>query len=312
MASPKNPTLLAQYVTGGDRSLKDWHLFLRRVTFAAALVLMAASIVSLHWACQLIGLWEPVAWVVPLAMECGMAAVASTATTIRKDPKPGQETGGYYISLWVIFSFVMLLAQGSNIGHALVTVANNDTLPPVIPSWIVYTFACVFAALFPLGGTLFVHVSGFLRAHGTGARWIEDDAEVVYVQAAPGQAAQPARAPRPAPARTQPAPARAPESTERAPRADAPAPARASSNTPEQERARVVFDRMVLERPHERPDAAAMHKAADLTCNPATSRRWRNEWWAEVEGQFGTPTTDPIVAQVAAEQAPAPEVARAS
>jgi hypothetical protein len=303
--APKNPALRAQYVTDGDKSLKEWHLLLRRVTFAAALVLMAASIVSLHWACQLIGLWEPVAWVVPLAMETGMAAVASTATTIRKDPKPGREDhpGGYYISLWVIFSFVMLLAQGSNLGHALVTVADNDSIPTVIPTDVVMVFAATFAALFPLGGTLFVHVSGFLRAHGTGARWIEDDAEVVYVAAQPGQPAHVTRTAR-APQRAQTAPTeRASDArTEPASRAQTPAPAARVRTSGDQERARAIFDRMVGEDPFNKPDAAAIHREAELERDTATSRRWVQRWWDEVQAGLGMPAADPITVQVEADE----------
>lgn len=243
---PKAPQLIQQYVTGGDRSLRDWHLLLRRVTFGAALVLMAASVVSLHWACNLIGFtgwWEPVAWAVPLAMETGMAAVASTATTIRKEPKPGREgPGAYYASLWLIFSFVMLLAQAANIGHAVSTIASRQAeIPAVIPIQAVYFFACAFAALFPLGGTMFVHVSGFLRARGTGARWIDEDSELVMVQAAPGAPtaqrapAQSARKPAPAPARD----ARPAAQDTRASAPEQPQPARAeSARNPEPARTR--------------------------------------------------------------------------
>jgi hypothetical protein len=288
----RTPQLLQQYVSAGDLSLRAWHLLLRRVTFGAALILMLASVVSLHWACNLIGLngyWEPVAWIVPLAMETGMAAVASTATTIRKDPKPGREDqpGGYYFSLWVIFSFVMLLAQASNIGHALTTVAENDQLPPAIPREIIYGFAAAFAALFPLGGTLFVHVSGFLRAHGTGARWIGDDAELVRIQAAPGFApTQPARAPRPAQTRTQPA-QRAPEPA----RADAAQPAQDKGD--EQARMRALFDAAVLADPFTKPDAAALQREVGSTAHPATPRRWVQKWWEEHEAQLGTARPEP-------------------
>lgn len=304
----KAPQLIQHYVTGGDRSLKSWHDFLRKVTFGAALVLMLASVVSLHWAANLIGLkghWEPVAWAVPLAMEVGMAAVASTATTIRKDPKPGREHGGYYISLWLIFSFVMLLAQLSNIGHAITTVAENNDLPAVIPTEFIYVFAGAFAALFPLGGTMFVHVSGFLRERGTGARWIDSDSELVYEQVQPGTAtalspaAAGARAPQSPAARPAAQPARAQDPT---PRAE---PARAAATPPrtssDQDRARVIFDRMVAERPHEKPDAAAIQKEAGIDANPATPRRWVQRWWNEFQEDLTGSRPDPITEQVAAD-----------
>lgn len=296
------PQLMQQYVTRGDRSLRDWHLLLRRATFGAALVLMLASVVSLHWACNLIGLngyWEPVAWAVPLAMEVGMAATASTATTIRKDPKPGREDspGGYYVSLWVIFSFVMLLAQAANIGHAVTTVAENTgDLPPVIPQGAVFFFAAAFAALFPLGGTLFVHVSGFLRAHGTGARWIEDDAELVRVQAAPGVAG-PARTPAPRPARTQPAPARAEVEAPRAPAARTEprteAPAARAPQGDLQAAARALFDEAIATDPLTKPDSKAIHDAIGSTKNPATTRRWVQQWFEEHEAELGTARPEP-------------------
>jgi hypothetical protein len=300
----KAPQLIQHYVTSGDRSLKAWHDFLRKVTFGAALVLMLASVVSLHWAANLIGLrgpWEPVAWAVPLAMEIGMAAVASTATTIRKAPKPGHEHGGYYISLWLIFSFVMLLAQLSNIGHAITTVAANNELPAVIPVEFIYIFASAFAALFPLGGTMFVHVSGFLRERGTGARWIDGDSEVVYKQVADGAPATQspanvgARAPQPASARTTPTPPRAPAAQPaRAPRPTV----HASDGSSDQARARVVFDRMVAENPHEKPDAAAIQRELNIDAHPATPRRWVNAWWSAHEQTVGG-ARDPIADQLA-------------
>jgi hypothetical protein len=296
----KAPQLIQHYVTGGDRSLKSWHDFLRKVTFGAALVLMLASVVSLHWAANLIGLkgpWEPVAWAVPLAMEVGMAAVASTATTIRKHPKPGREHGGYYISLWLIFSFVMLLAQLSNIGHAITTVAENNDLPPVIPVEFIYVFAGAFAALFPLGGTMFVHVSGFLRERGTGARWIDADSELVQIQVQPGTpAAQPvstgARAPQPPSARPAQAPARA----------QTPAPARAPQApraSDDQERARALFDQLVAANPHEKPDAKRIQDELGIEANPATPRRWVQRWWNEFQEDLGHGRPDPITEQVA-------------
>lgn len=327
----KAPQLIQHYVTSGDRSLRDWHLFLRRVTFGAALVLMSASVVSLHWACNLIGLrgwWEPVAWAVPLAMEAGMAAVASTATTIRKDPKPGREDhpGGYHISLWLIFSFVMLLAQASNIGHAVVTVAERaNELPAVIPSAAVYVFAGAFAALFPLGGTLFVHVSGFLRAHGTGARWIEDDAEVVYQQVQPGTPT----AQKPAPQRTPRAPQREASPAQRAPQVDAPArtaapaqqptvpsaPAARTTSRAKDEVVEAAYQAYAKAR-DEGSELDGNDLAALLDCHPGNARNTRNKKFRpryEAERSAATPAPtdevraadpvkDPIVAQVEADQ----------
>lgn len=273
-----SPKLIQRYISAGDRKLRDWHLFLQRVTFGAALVLMSASVVSLHWACNLIGLrgwWEPVAWAVPLAMEGGMAAVASTATTIRKD------NGSYYLSLWAIFSFVMLLAQASNIGHAITSVAADPpALPAVIPMSAAYVFACAFAALFPLGGTMFVHVSGFLRVRGAGAHWIDQDAEVVF-EAAPVRAQRMAvSAPKVAAMRAQSTPEVSAQVEE--PRTPAPS---VGKRTEQQAAARAVFDRLVAEAPDVRPGAAVIWREAGLDgpfgVNQSTSRRWRDRWWVE-------------------------------
>jgi hypothetical protein len=268
---------------------------------------MSASIVSLHWACNLIGLngyWEPVAWAVPLAMELGMAAVASTATTIRKEARAGEEVGGYYVSLWIIFSFVMLLAQAANIGHAVEQVATNQDLPPVIPVGAVYFFACAFAALFPLGGTLFVHVSGFLRAHGTGARWIDGDAEIVHEQVAPGAlVTKPARAqaPRAPRAQDQTPAAR----TEPAVSAPTPAAPRAAATPDEQKAARLLFDQQVLADPLTKPDARAIQREAGLdgVKNPATVRRWVQAWWEEHQASLGQGSPDPIETEAATAEA---------
>lgn len=249
MAPPKaktGPALIAQYVTKADRTMAEWHLLLRRATFGAAIVLMLASIVSLHWACVLIGLpdqpYAPVAWIVPLAMEVGMASVASTATTIRKKPKAEQlaegRPGGYYLSLWAIFTFIMALAQAANIGHAMSVIETRlatANLPAFIPEGVIYGFASAFAALFPLGGTLLIHVSGFLREYGAMQRVIGEDAELVYVEdAAAGHApiAQPTRpSARPAsPTATRPAATPAPRPAD-APTAPAPRPAGAAPAT---------------------------------------------------------------------------------
>lgn len=85
-----------------------------------------------------------------------------------------------------------------------------------------------------------------------------------------------------------PQPARA-ETTERAQEAPAaPAATRAPVAGGEQATARAIFDRMVAANPVEKPDAARIHEEADLTCNRATSRRWVQNWWNEVQADLGT------------------------
>jgi hypothetical protein len=215
----KAPTLKQTFVTPGALDMRDWHKHLRRWTMWCAAAFVFASYFSLRWACLLVGLPSPFegglhlavpfAEGVPLAIEVGMLSIASTATTIRKRAyvnKAGKQVrGAYYKSLWVIFSFLMVLSQAANIGHAMVAITEQlptMALPQFIAPTAVYVFGACFAALFPLGGTLLVHVSGFLREHGTGAQWIEADTAVVYEEVEPG-AVQEARprsdAPPPAP-----------------------------------------------------------------------------------------------------------------
>lgn len=307
MPRPKIPGLVQHYVTAGDRGLREWHLLLRRVTFGAAIILMGASVVSLHFACALIGLpdrwYAPIAWIVPLAMETGMAAIASTATTIRKPTSTGREhlPGRYYLSLWVIFSFMMALAQAANIGHAVVVVSSHiRQLPPFIPPQVIYVFACMFAALFPLGGTLLVHVSGFLRVHGTGARWIDDDAEIVMVEdtASPARRAPAGRAAARPSARTATA-ERA--TTDQYARADArahipaarvdsaPTPRAVGGDVREQKmtRARALFEQMVSDNPSVKPPANVIQHEAGLGqdqpggMHPGNFRKYVNGWFAD-------------------------------
>lgn len=346
MAPPKaktGPALIAQYVTKADRTMAEWHLLLRRATFGAAIVLMLASIVSLHWACVLIGLpdqpYAPVAWIVPLAMEVGMASVASTATTIRKKPKAEQlaegRPGGYYLSLWAIFTFIMALAQAANIGHAMSVIETRlatANLPAFIPEGVIYGFASAFAALFPLGGTLLIHVSGFLREYGAMQRVIGEDAELVYVEdAAAGHAplVQPTRpSTRPAspatarPAATRvaaPAPRPADAPAEAAPRLADPAPAtRVEEPAPAGPRAEVEAAVIAEYRAH----LAQGHRmgggeiAARLGMKDAgNARTLRLKWDKVMAAEFGVDYRDfPKLAPalLAGERPPAVELAAAA
>lgn len=288
-----------QYVARGHAGLAWWHKLLRQVTFVCALVLMALSLVALHWALVLVGIPPVLAWIGPVFLEAGMAATASAATTIRKPSQEPGAPGRYYLSLWVIFSFLMALAQAANIGHAIVSAETRlATLPEFVPDAVVYGFAAAFAALFPLGGTLFIHVSGFLRAHSIDANWIDDDAQVVRV-AADDRVQQP-RAPKAAPrAQTPPAP-RAPDMRAPAqPRVhNAPEPARTTAPVGgEQVRARELFDAQVAENPTIKPDASLIHRELATDKNPATVRRWVKDWWDEQQ-TAAEPAHDPIADQL--------------
>jgi hypothetical protein len=289
-AGARNPRLLRHFVTNSEEGLKGWHLFLRHVTFGAALCLMVASFFAVRWACLLVGLpspfedggqWTlPFAEAVPLAMEVAMAATASAATTIRKQPRADHPNrpGGYYISLWVIFGFLMALAQVANIGHAIVAITEQlagMALPTWIPDQAVYIFGGAFAALFPLGGTMFVHVSGFVRAHGVGADWIESNAQEVYLEAGPAPRATAA-----GPARQTSKPA-TPTAAASRPSA-APRAARTA-------RARELFDEHVSRDPKRQPQASgrdSIHATlvtefGQAAPHGATVRTWCKDWRAE-------------------------------
>lgn len=202
MGDHKVDRLRERALTRGEVSLAQLHRASSWIVFGAALALMSLSLVSIYWALDLVGMPPLLALIGALALEGGMAWTAHTATTIRK-PRPPKKDGaarpdGYYLHLWVIYSAVTLLAQAANVWHAMVSVADflvrePKALPPWMPESAAYWFAGAFALLFPLGGTLFVHVSGFLRVHGAGADWIDTDAQTVQVRDETGSTARASR-----------------------------------------------------------------------------------------------------------------------
>ena len=318
----KAPTLRQVFVTPGAKSMRAWHEYLRRWTMWCAAAFVFASYFALRWACLLVGLPSPFdgglhlavpfAEGVPLAIEVGMLSIASTATTIRKqghvDSAGKRVPGAYYTSLWVIFSFLMVLSQAANIGHAMVAITEQlptMALPPFIAPTAVYVFGACFAALFPLGGTLLVHVSGFLREHGTGAQWIEDDTEVVYEEVEPGEAQQ-AR-PRP-----EASPAGAPdEAVERASAPDLAPVARASSNGAFSGLAATegAFEWYKGEvRASKRPTQGAIvawFAERGLECSPQNTSKVRRAWdraLGRVELTVADPERDPTGDQVDADK----------
>ena len=82
---PPTQTIRDYIPTRRDISLAQWQRLLGAVTFGAALGLMAASYVSLHWALYLVTGNAVVAYSVPVVLEAGMAATAAIASTTRKD-----------------------------------------------------------------------------------------------------------------------------------------------------------------------------------------------------------------------------------
>ena len=260
-------------LTRGEISLAQWHRMLRHGEFACALVLMCLSLVALSWALELVGIPVWLAYVGAVFIEVGMAGTASAATTIRK---PG---GGYYLSLWAIFSFMMALAQAANVGHALVEVSGRlGDLPPWMDARVAYVFAAAFAALFPLGGTMLIHVSGFLRVHGADAQWVDAGALAVEKRAA--DSVQPPARPRTATAQT--------AHTERAPEPSLPEPdapplslTAAQTRLPERERARALYEQALRKRPGQDPVAAEIRRVGQIEAHDATVRRWVQKWLSE-------------------------------
>lgn len=284
--APKMPQAAKEYLTRGQKALADWHKLLRHVAFGCALVLIFASVASIHWACQLIGLrgawlWEVAAWVVPLAMEFGMAVTAQAWTSIRKD-RPGEKPG-YYLSLMAVFSVLMALAQVCNIGHAMVSVSGAEAaltdMPTFIPLTAIYVFAGAFAALFPMGGTLLIHVSGFLREHAVDANWVDSEDDVVMVVHGPTAAEVKPKHRTERKAAEKPAEESSPE--------DEVAKHRTAAHSDEQAKAKARFDGLVAADPLTKPVAADIHSDLGLTTHPATVRRWVQGWWKDHEKARG-------------------------
>jgi hypothetical protein len=188
-------------------------------------------------------------------------------------PRLRKPDGGTYRSPWLAFGFFMFIAQLCNVGHALVEVSGRlSELPPWMPTWVIYTFAGALAALFPLGGTMLVHMSGFLRAHGADAAWIDEDALRV------GQRAQEStRARTPKPTRAHADDERAPEVTqdahgERAPEPEPLTLTDAQMALPEIERARALYD-LAAER-GVKLTAGKVREVAAVTVSESQVRRW--------------------------------------
>ncbi|HEY1177928.1 MAG TPA: hypothetical protein VGF17_17360, partial [Phytomonospora sp.] len=60
--------------------------------------------------------------------------------------------------------------------------------------------------------------------------------------------------------------------------------------------ARVLFDQAIADDPLTKPDAKAIHDAIGSTANPATTRRWIQQWYSEHEATLdvGRPELGPV------------------
>jgi hypothetical protein len=270
----------ARALTRAEISLADWHRLWRHGFFVFAIGWMLLSAFALHWMITLTGIPSWAAWAGAFFYEGSVAGIATTATTARKPDNSAHR------SPWLGLVFFVLIAQICNVFHALVSVSGRvGELPPWIPTWLAYTLAGALAALFPLGGMMLVHMSGFLRAHGADAQWVDPDAQRV-LDATAHRAPRTARIPRPdvrsddAEPRALPAPI--------APTHDAePEPVALSDDEralPPRDRARLLYDRMTVD--GATPTASAVARAfasagGDGTVHPSTVRRWVEQFRAE-------------------------------
>lgn len=202
-------------VTIGERRAKKWNDNQQRAVFYASLGLMLASITSIQWACTIIGFPRAAAWLVAVSFELLVAIIGDAASSTRRTNEDGSK-GGYYGSLWAIFTFMLLLAMTANVGHAVFTMGEAFTvgdMPEFLTDYQgeVMGLGAAFAAAVPLGGTFGFHVSGFLRKYGAGADWIDENG-TKRTTAAPGEP----RGRRRKPVTLVPAAAQAPRPTVRA------------------------------------------------------------------------------------------------
>ncbi|MFE0058644.1 hypothetical protein [Streptomyces sp. NPDC059003] len=200
---PKLPALRA--ITQGERELREWHRNLRIGAAAAGLGMMLASLYQLHWAGTLIGFPAFAAAAMAGSLELLLAFTAGAVTSIRKRTAAGAE-GGYYWSLWLVFAFLLCISIAANVGHAMVALSewfSAGGAPAVMTENRVYVYAVgsAVAAMVPLGGSLGLHISGFVRARGAGSDWVDEGGSGALLDtAAPVPAA-----PRTAPAAPRPA-----------------------------------------------------------------------------------------------------------
>lgn len=201
-----------------------------------------------------------------------------------------------------LFSALALSILG-NVHHALEVGAAS------LPDYVKIAYATAIPLIVAYG----IHVYGRAMSKGISAHVLADDPDKLRFdlehlggesgQRRPAQAraprtpkVAPSRAAAPSPARTtpaQPTPERAqPAAPEVARTTPTPSAApqgdeQAAAQVDEKARARAIFDRMVAENPVEKPDAAKIHAEADVQRDKATSRRWVQTWWNEVQSQLG-------------------------
>jgi hypothetical protein len=271
-------------LTRGEESIAQLHDALIYLFLALGAGFQLVSVYALSWLASLAGFPAPLNWVAAAAVEFAMAATSAAVTTAHKHRKPAKDgtprPDGYFLLPWLVFAVLMGLAQSANVGHAMTEVASRlHEFPPGLPPRVPYILAGAFAALFPLGGTFMVYMSGFLRMHGQAANWVEDGARTVSVRASSARSGERAarKQARTVLART------ARDDHDQDAAHDAP-PDEALALTademarPEPERARLVYDRWLATRA-DKPVARHIRRIAGIeNTSESQVRRWVQRW----------------------------------
>lgn len=193
---------------------------------------------------------------------------------------------GERASEWVGLAGALGLSILGNVHHALIVGAVT------LPNYVKVSYAFAIPVIVAYG----IHVYGRAMSKGISAHVLADNpAELIFDlrhlgDTHGGPVSPVARAPQPRAARaTPPAPVRAPEPVAAAqPRAH-----RAHTDTSPQARARAIYDRMIEADPITKPDAAVIHREAEVPKNVATTRRWVQSWWEETEASMGMTRPEP-------------------
>lgn len=257
--------------------------------FLVALIAAAISFIALRAVGADAGLGRA-AFLLPIAIDgfgiaCSVGIVRSVASGERFRDRASE---------WVGLFAALALSILGNVHHALMVGAET------LPDYVKYAYAAAIPLIVAYG----IHVYGRAMSKGISAHVLADNPdELVFDMRHLGDSVAARRAPmratRRQPTVRTPATPTAAERTERAGRpAQQPvsAPAQPSAppvrtiapvSDPAKERARAIFDRMVLANPIEKPDAAAIHREAEVPKAEATTRRWVQAWWTETEASMG-------------------------
>lgn len=292
----------------GEIGLAQFHRMVGGASFVAAICLMLASVTALYWFASVIGLPPAACVLVAFAFELMAAMQAASATTAKRaNGKPD-------LTAWVAYGFFISVTAFANIMHAITFLNHTygagakpltepgsaDLLGKLftnsgasIPDgWGSNTAfivaACFFAAACAFGGSFGVHRFGWLRGNGADADWV-DTADGVVTETPPGtktktkteQKTEQKTAPEDKPeGKPETKPPTKPETQ--------PKTKPAAADKGWQASLRELFDAEVAANPDGKPDAAALHRTANLdgVVHPTTSRRFvREKLWEPYEAQ---------------------------